>query len=290
VDPYEHRREVYEAEVPDGVLALTAGIDVHEYALNYEVVGWGVGNESWGIEYGILDGDPREQDVWDLLDEAVFKRLFTCSDGKQMRVRKMAVDSGYASDFVYVYTKPRQPRAISIKGEGGLGKPFIKGIGTLTKSNSARLITIGVDTGKEEIVNRLMVSKPGPGYCHFPKLANGEACRGYDEEYFKGLTAEHRIVKSKHGFRTYIWIKRLSQRNEPFDCRNYALAAMRMPMSGIKLDKMKRDVFEPPKDTEGKTPFGVQGTMLTKEAGAPAGRTTHGTPPSKFGVQNRGVS
>jgi phage terminase large subunit GpA-like protein len=243
VDLYTLRREPYIAEIPDGVLVLTAGVDVGDRQLAYEIVGWGKGRESWGIEYGILDGDPREQDVWDLLDAAVYRRIFKTSDDLRMRVRRIAVDSGYASDFVYVYTKPRQPRCIAIKGEGGLGKPFIKGAGTLTKSNRARLISLGVDTGKEEITNRLMVMKPGPGYCHFPKLMNGEPARGYDQEYFNGLTAERRITKAKHGFRTYIWIKRLSQRNEPFDCRNYALGGIAIPFSGIDLEKMKRDTF-----------------------------------------------
>ena len=288
VDLYKHRREPYTAEIPEGVLVLTAGIDVHDYGLNYEVVGWGAGNESWGIEYGILDGDPREQDVWDLLDEAVFRRTFITHDEKRMRVKKMAVDSGYASDFVYVYTKPRQPRAIAIKGEGGLGKPLIKSAGILTKSNQARLISLGVDTGKEEIVNRLMVTTPGPGFCHFPMLRNGDPARGYDEEYFKGLTAERRIVKSKHGFRTYIWIKRLSQRNEPFDCRNYALGALRMPWQGIKLDTMKRDLYEPPKGTATGAMFGAR-SGISEAAGAQAGYSKPHAPPSKFGAQNRPV-
>jgi phage terminase large subunit GpA-like protein len=243
VDLYAERREVYDAEIPDGVLVLTAGVDVQERQLNYEIVGWGKGRESWGIEYGIIDGDPREDEVWVALDEAVYRRTFTTKDGKLMRVKKMCVDSGYAADFVYAYTKRHEPRAIATKGEGGLGKPFIKGAGTLTKTNRARLQSLGVDSGKEEIVNRLRMPKPGPGYCHFPKEHNDEPCRGYDEYYFDGLTAEQRIVKHKHGFRTYIWVKRLSARNEPFDCRNYALAAVAVPHTGIKLDSMKRDEF-----------------------------------------------
>ena len=84
----------------------------------------------------------------------------------------------------------------------------------------------------------------GYGYCHFPQLENGEPIRGYDEEYFKGLKAERRIIRHKHGFRTYEWVKLPSQRNEPFDCRILALAALVMPSSGINLDTMRRDVFE----------------------------------------------
>ena len=289
VDLYKLRREVYEAEVPAGVLVLTAGIDIGERQINYEIVGWGKGRESWGIEYGIIAGDPREAYVWELLDEAVFNRVFTTHDDKQMRVRKMAVDSNYASDFVYAYTKPRQPRAVSIRGEGGLGKPFVKGIGTFIKPSRAHLVTLGVDSGKEEITNRLLVEKVGPGYCHFPcdehrsQQLDGhlshDPTRGYDEDYFKGLTAERRVTKSKFGFRTYIWSKRLSQRNEPFDCRNYALAALVMPWTGIKLDTMKRDEFVAAGEGKsGDTSFGAR-SMLTRRPPASGGST--------FGASNR---
>jgi phage terminase large subunit GpA-like protein len=297
IDLYKERREVYDGEVPAGVLVLTAGVDVHERTVNYEIVGWGKGRESWGIEYGILDGDPREDDVWKLLDEAVYRRILTTHDGKLMRVKKMCVDSNYASDFVYAYTKQRQPRAVSIRGEGGLGKPFVKGIGTFIKPSRAHLVTLGVDSGKEEIVNRLLVDKVGPGYCHFPcdehrsKQLDGrtlvnDPTRGYDEDYFRGLTAERRVTKSKFGFRTYIWSKRLSQRNEPFDCRNYALGALMMPWTGIKLDTMKRDVFVSPDKREPAqgTTFGAQGSMLTRPSKEPpaGGGTT-------FGAQNRPI-
>jgi phage terminase large subunit GpA-like protein len=283
IDLYKHRREVYDAEVPEGVLILTAGVDVAERQLNYEVVGWGRGKESWAIEYGIIDGNPREPDVWELLDEAVFNRVFVCRDGAKMRVRKMTVDAGYASDYVYAYTKPRQPRAVSVKGEGGLGKPFVKGIGSFIKPSRAHLVTLGVDSGKEEIVARLLVEKPGPGYCHFPKLPNGEPARGYDEDYFLGLTAERRIVKHKFGFPTYIWSKRLSQRNEPFDCRNYALGALVMPWTGIKLDTMKRDEYTPPDKlpTDQGSHFGARSMITPESPGREGG--------ARFGAANRPV-
>jgi phage terminase large subunit GpA-like protein len=296
IDLFKERREVYpaKADIPEGVLVLTAGVDVGDKFLHYEVVGWGRGRECWGIEYALVDGDPREPYVWELLDEAVYNRLFTTRDGKWMRVRKMAVDSNYASDFVYAYTKPRQPRAVSVRGEGGLGKPFIKGTGTLTKSNRAHLVTLGVDSGKEEIVNRLMVANAGAGFCHFPRsdhydpeTKTYDPVRGYDEEYFKGLTAERRIVKAKNGFRTYIWIKRLSQRNEPFDCRNYALGALVMPWVGIRLNEMNRDEYEPPDDKKKKPPsFGVQEQSAVNIHGE---QKTGPQISNGFGAINRGI-
>ncbi|HBJ6788102.1 TPA: phage terminase large subunit family protein, partial [Salmonella enterica subsp. enterica serovar Carmel] len=47
------RRVRYEDFLPDGVLLLTAGVDVQDSYLAAEVVGWGKGKESWGIEYKI---------------------------------------------------------------------------------------------------------------------------------------------------------------------------------------------------------------------------------------------
>ena len=39
------RREPYEAELPDGVLALTAAVDTQNNRLEYEICGWGEGEE-----------------------------------------------------------------------------------------------------------------------------------------------------------------------------------------------------------------------------------------------------
>jgi len=231
-------------EVPLGMLCLTGGVDVGDKMLAYEVVGWGRGRESWGIEFALIDGNPREDGVWRALDRAIFHRVFTCKDGKKMRVRRIAVDFGFCADHVYAYTKTRATRCIATKGVGGLGKPFILGAGTTTKASRVRLQLLGVDAGKEEVMGRLRVEKPGPGYCHFPQLENGEPMRGYDETFFAGLKAEHREIRHKLGFRTYVWTKLPSQRNEPFDCRILALAALVMPSSGINLDTMSRDVFE----------------------------------------------
>lgn len=46
-----NRREIYDAVVPEEVLVLTAGVDVQDDRFEVEIVGWGVGKESWGIRY-----------------------------------------------------------------------------------------------------------------------------------------------------------------------------------------------------------------------------------------------
>lgn len=67
------RREFYEAEVPDGVVYLTAGVDTQDNRFEAEVVGWGIGKESWGIRYQRIYGDLKRGQVWADLDDFLSK-------------------------------------------------------------------------------------------------------------------------------------------------------------------------------------------------------------------------
>ena len=80
-------------------------------------------------------------------------------------------------------------RVFAIKGKGGAEVPYF---GRPSTSNivKAPLFTVGVDTGKALLYQRLAVKKWGPNFCHFP----AEEGRGYTEEYFRGLTAEKMVV------------------------------------------------------------------------------------------------
>ena len=81
------------------------------------------------------------------------------------------------------------------------------------------LFTVGVDEAKTILFSRLKEQTPGPGYCHFPE---GE---GYEEEYFKQLTAEKRVIRYTKGYPKAEWIKTRA-RNEALDCRVQAHAAL----------------------------------------------------------------
>lgn len=90
------------------------------------------------------------------------------------------------------------------------------------------------------LFQRLQVEEEGPGYCHFPKDEN-EYIRGYDEDYFKGLTAEKQVVRyNKNGMPYFVWIlSGETKRNEPLDCRNYAQAAIEI--SGLTLKEPEKE-------------------------------------------------
>lgn len=227
-----NRREIYEAEVPDEVLILTAGVDVQDDRFEVEVVGWGAGKESWGIRYQKIYGDLMSERVWNDLDQFLLQS-FQKLDGSKLPITSVCIDSGgHHTNEVYKFTKERWERRVwAIKGKGGQDVPYIR---DPSKNNRAKtpLFIIGVDAGKSLIYQRLKHETKGPNYCHFP--LNEEA--GYTEEYFKGLTAEQMVVRFRKGRPTIMWeIKDPKQkRNEPLDLRNYATAALEITNPTLK--------------------------------------------------------
>ena len=119
----------------------------------------------------------------------------------------------------------KQKNIFGIKGMRGMGIPLLYKV-SANNSEKVKLFILGVNAGKETIMSRLQIKEPSPGYCHFPK----DIDKGYDEEYFKGLTSEQRVIKSKrNGEKELIWVKKSnSVRNEPLDIRNYATAAVEL--------------------------------------------------------------
>ena len=54
------RAEDYKTDpLPAGVGVLTCAVDVQKDRLEYEVMGWGIAEESWGVLRGAIHGDPR---------------------------------------------------------------------------------------------------------------------------------------------------------------------------------------------------------------------------------------
>jgi phage terminase large subunit GpA-like protein len=212
------RREHYRSQVPDGALVLTAGVDVQDDRLECEVVGWGIGEECWSIDYFILRGDPGRSELWQRLDE----RLRQTYDraGVEMRIASTCIDSGgHYTQQVYQFCKKREVNRIyAIKGKSQPGSPIVSRPST-GNAQKVKLFSIGTDTAKELIYARFNVQEPGPGYCHWP------VSDIYDPEYFAQITAEKVVTRFHKGFPRREWVK-TRPRNEALDCRVYALAAM----------------------------------------------------------------
>jgi phage terminase large subunit GpA-like protein len=241
-DAMLNRREEYEAELPEGVLVLTCGVDTQDNRLEYEVVGHGLFGETWGIKKGIINGRPDNEEVWARIDD-VIDRIYYFKDGKGLKISLTCVDSGgHFTQEVYQQCHRRlNKRVFAIKGKSSDGIPYtappskVKIVINGKQIGQCWLYTIGVDSGKAKIMSALKVQEKGAKYCHFPK---GED-RGYDSKFFQGLLSEKLVrVKTNRGDK-WQWTKLPGHaRNEALDCRNYALAALRI--LDPDLDAVKR--------------------------------------------------
>ena len=111
-----NRREHYQiGTVPDGVKFLTAGVDVQKDRWVYEVVGWGLGKESWSIDAGVIPGDPSKDADWQRIDE-LLGRVYASGVGEHT-IRMLAVDSGYNTQAVYNWARRHErSRVMAVKG------------------------------------------------------------------------------------------------------------------------------------------------------------------------------
>ena len=237
------RREDY--TVPDGVVILTCAVDVQESParLEVEVKGWGIAQESWGIEHTALygnidqpifpegktaDGTPN---AWQALDAYLHKRWVHPS-GVSLGIRCTFVDSSHRTNEVYKFVKPRQLRNVfAIKGSSESGAPIVNS--PTAQKNGIMLIIIGVHTAKSTIYDRLQKIERGPGYLHW--------CLRYSEDYFKQIVAEKLTQKRRMGKLLLVWELPDGKRNEGLDLNvyNYAAIEWMVQKQGASLELLK---------------------------------------------------
>lgn len=222
------RRESYSASaLPDDILLLSAGVDVQDDRLECEIVGWRAASadeppESWGVEYHVLPGDPAQPGVWAELD-LLLSETWRTESRRELRVQMACVDSGgHHTQQVYAWCAKRTGRHIyAIKGGAGK-RPIWPGAGKKRnlRGVSGTVYTLGVDAAKDAIYSRLKIDRPGPGFSHWP------VADCYGPAYFAGLTCEQVRTRKVRGFDVREYFKPSGARNEPLDCRVYALAAL----------------------------------------------------------------
>lgn len=223
------RREAWPAGMaPHGVTFLTAAVDVQGDRLEYEVAGWGANRERWGIEYGVLEGDPSQDTVWRELWTRL-DREWPHESGVPMRLKRIAVDSGFLATEVYKQCAPKKrPRTtIIVKGRDEQQVAIMPPTATVAKTRAGRakasVYMVGSSLLKLEIYHALRQDRPvegeemPAGYHHFPD--------SYPPEFFRQLTAEElRTRRNKRGFSVREWVK-TGERNEALDLAVYNRAA-----------------------------------------------------------------
>ena len=213
------RAEDYDFEVPSRVVLVTAGVDVQDDRLEVEVVGWGRADENWSLEYRVIPGKPSEPHVWRELD-AILGRTRLGVGGRKFPLSAACIDyGGHNAQAVAQYCLPRvslnrwatRGRAES----GAVVAPIWPKTAAVAGSFQMPLYEIGTTAAKTVIANQLLVAMPGRSFFHTP--------RGRDQSWYDGLVSEEQVMKAG----VLRWQKKAEGvRNEPLDCRVYALAAL----------------------------------------------------------------
>lgn len=226
-------KDYQEMTAPQGVILLTAGIDVQHDRLAVVIVGWGRGEESWRILWTELHGntvDPKDP-VWAELDKLLSTPIKSAT-GAQLAVSATSIDSsdGQTNDAVYGYVRQRQKFGLmAVKGASHnidreiFGRPSASiDPSRANKSKAAkyglRVFIVGTHKAKNLIDQRIRLEGTGPGRMHWYESIRPD----YFEQLTNEVLAPHPRVPSKK-----VWQKKAGRSNEALDCEVYALHAAR---------------------------------------------------------------
>lgn len=283
-DALMNRAEDYRlGTVPAGGLVLTAAIDTQAYRLEFKVVAWGEGMESWIVDYQVIHSPPDQREAWERADE-LLKGRYRHASGAMLNISAAFVDSGGSNtQDVYNFTMTRRRRNIfAIKGHSRPNRPILSSKPTLVDLNwrgksekkGAQLWFVGPDTAKDYLHAR-WARASGPGAVHFSS--------DLPESYYKGLVAEYRTTVLKHGRRVSVWLLKKGEPNEPLDLMQYNLAAAHLlglhkktehgwQVLRDRLVPANGDLFQPANDAPAPAPSLPRVVHTSAQPGGPAAR------------------
>lgn len=248
-----------ELKVPKPVKLITAGADFQIDRSELEFVGWGEGEESWGLGYHILYGDfsvmQRKGEPWAFDQiEQLMTREFIREDGARLKVCAAAFDIGYShvERALIQYLRPRLIRRYyPTRGAGG---PHSKWAPIYAKGRRQEKILqfiVGTNRAKQLWYRRATIGVAGPGYIHIPKTDD------YNEEWFKQFLAEDSHTERDRGIEMQIFEMPKTpkeggtDRNEALDIRVGALVALYIRSGGSinwEFEEKQNLKTIPPKD------------------------------------------
>ncbi len=223
----EHWRE----GLTPGVAVITAGIDTQDDWLAVELVGCCAGEESWSLGWHRLYRDLTRPAIWADLDK-LLSQTFAHPLAGPLPVAAACMDSGgHHTQRVLEWIPARHRRRIyATKGGSQVARAAWPHKPTFSKTGKLPVYVIGVDAIKEVVFARLAKAEPGPGFCHVPA--------GREPAWFAEMVAEKPFTTYSKGRATREWRKKPSERNEAFDCRIYAAAALEaLKIGGFSVDQ-----------------------------------------------------
>lgn len=213
-----HRQEI----APKGTVVLTAGVDLGLYEIHWVVRGWGIGEESWLVDYGRQPGD-----ALGILERLLTQRVYKTEDGRSLRIGAIAWDSGYQTDKVYLAAR-RCPQIRPVKGSRRLAGIPLKPSPIDKLPNGQRLphsiMLWHVDTTHyKDKLSRMIRAKEGePGQFWI--------CANPAPTYLEHLVSEHKVMqRQRTGHVDMVWTGRPGGGpNHWWDAEVYCAAAADM--------------------------------------------------------------
>lgn len=249
------RREVFSSAIPMGGLYVTAFIDTQDDRFEGMVQAWGIGEESWTIEYFVLYGNLHQPQIWQQLEEKIRKAKYRHAGGFDLGIRRFGIDTGgHFTDQVHAFVK-RFPEhfGVATRGDTQYNQPVVRYEKRKNK-HGTRPCLIGTDTAKDTIYGRYkLLPEPDddgnmppldavcPGRFHWPMA---EWCT---REFFEQATSEVKKLDYSKGKKVYRYVPRKSgARNEVLDCYVGNLAMLRLAQLyfGLNLQAIKNSFNE----------------------------------------------
>ena len=225
----------YEAgTVPDGVLLITAGVDVQGGGgtagerLVLTVWGWGRGEEGWHLGHWEIDGDPQQPETLEQLDQIAATR-WQRADGMELKLAMGGIDDGgIATHEIRDWCRSRASQWVPMKGAHQKGKPLIgRGVAVdvnrknqgITK-RGVMLFHLGYEASVNHLQGRLRNEQPGAGYLHLGQAST--------DQFLDELFTWKRMPKRDKGQTVYQWVLPPGSRDEAGDCTRMAYAALQL--------------------------------------------------------------
>lgn len=220
--------------IPEGGLILTGGVDVQKDRLELTVRAWGREGRSWLIDRATILGVPTDirSECWMVLRQFL-KKSYPAQRGRALRIDKLGIDTGYATEEVYTFVRANQVdkdpvirnKVIAVKGSNNPThsifkppRPIDTRGGGVAKYDSygIQLFFVGSQQAKTWINNQLSLHGKEDATPTFFWSEDVEV------EYLDQITSN--VLVAKRG--DYFWIKREGRNDESLDTEVYSLHAM----------------------------------------------------------------
>lgn len=218
--------------VPEGAILLTAGVDVQPDRIEIQIIGWGRRRRGWLVDYIILEGDTARTEVWQDLTK-ILGTVYPHPCGVDLTIRKLAIDSGHATQQVYEWARPHNYGRVAIVKGGpdsqtapvAAPSPIEISVGGKKLATGLKLQMVNGAHFKSELYSTLKLDLPNTEKGEdYPDGWFAFCALGDTEEYCRQLTAEQVVSRTVKGYLRREWEK-MRPRNEALDTWVYARAA-----------------------------------------------------------------